>query len=69
MACYNGGPSVVSLPYASWPNQTQRYYTWGTTIYADASQGKESSDSLARWLNAGGSSLCNRAAAALGLQG
>ncbi len=69
MACYNGGPSVVSRPYASWPDQTQRYYRWGTTIYADAQQNKDSSDSLASWLNAGGVVLCQRAAASLGISG
>ncbi len=67
MACYNGGPSVISLPFAAWPAQTQRYYIWGTTIYNDARQNKDSSDSLATWLNAGGVSLCTRAAASLGL--
>ncbi len=69
MACYNGGPSVVSRPYASWLAETQRYYTWGTTIYADASQAKLSSESLDRWLNAGGSNLCLRAANSLGIAG
>jgi soluble lytic murein transglycosylase-like protein len=69
LACYNGGPSLVNRPYTSWPNQTQRYYQWGTTIYADAQQGKDTSDSLARWLNAGGVSLCNNAARGLGLNG
>lgn len=69
MACYNGGPSVVSKPYAAWPDQTQRYFVWGTTIYNDARQNKDNSDSLARWLNAGGVSLCQRAAASLGISG
>jgi soluble lytic murein transglycosylase-like protein len=69
MACYNGGPSLISRPYASWPAQTQRYFTWGTTIYNDARQNLETSDSLASWLNAGGTSLCQRAAATLGING
>jgi soluble lytic murein transglycosylase-like protein len=69
MACYNGGPSVVSKPYAAWPDQTQRYFRWGTTIYNDARQNMQTSDSLATWLNAGGSALCQRAAASLGISG
>lgn len=69
MACYNGGPSVVSKPYASWMPETQRYYTWGTTIYNDARANVTNSDSLARWLNAGGSHLCQRAATSLGISG
>jgi soluble lytic murein transglycosylase-like protein len=69
MACYNGGPSVVNRPFASWANETQRYYVWGTTIYGDARQNKTDSDSLAAWLNAGGSNLCRRAANTLGISG
>lgn len=69
LACYNGGPSLVSRPYASWPEQTQRYFTWGTTIYNDARQNLLTSASLTRWLNAGGSALCQRAAATLGISG
>lgn len=69
MACYNGGPSVLQKPFASWPAQTQRYYNWGTTIYQDAAQNKDSSESLQRWLDAGGSSLCQRASSSLGISG
>ena len=69
LACYNGGPSLVSRPFASWPAQTQRYFNWGTTIYSDARQNLESSDSLTHWLNAGGRSLCQRAATTLGISG
>ncbi len=69
MACYNGGPSVVSRPFASWLPETQRYYVWGTTIYADASQNKPVSESLDSWLNAGGTNLCRRAAVSLGIAG
>ena len=69
MACYNGGPSVVNRPFASWLPETQRYYIWGTTIYADASQNKPVSDSLDSWLNAGGRNLCQRAATSLGITG
>lgn len=69
IACYNGGPSVLSKPFSAWPAQTQRYFTWGTTIYNDAVQNKNASDSLQNWLDAGGSSLCRRAATTLGISG
>ncbi|MBE2267505.1 MAG: transglycosylase SLT domain-containing protein [Anaerolinea sp.] len=68
MACYNGGPSVVNRQFDSWANETQRYYIYGTGIYADAQQGAASSDMLNTWYNAGGVNLCNRASAALGLE-
>jgi soluble lytic murein transglycosylase-like protein len=69
MACYNGGPSVLGKPFAAWPDQTQRYFTWGTTIYNDAVQNKQNSDSLQRWLDAGGSGLCRGAVNSLGIIG
>lgn len=69
MACYNGGPSVVSRSFESWAAETQRYYRWGTTIYSDARQNVSRSASLDNWLNAGGSSLCRRAANSLGIAG
>jgi soluble lytic murein transglycosylase-like protein len=69
LACYNGGPSVLNKSFAAWPAQTQRYFTWGTTIYNDAVENKASSDSLQHWLDAGGSSLCRRAANTLGISG
>jgi soluble lytic murein transglycosylase-like protein len=65
MACYNGGPSV--LLRGNWPNETTRYYYWGTGIYADASSGSRSSGRLTEWLEAGGLSLCQQASAALGV--
>ncbi|NWF67715.1 MAG: transglycosylase SLT domain-containing protein [Chloroflexi bacterium] len=67
MACYNGGPSVVSRPYANWHEQTQRYYVWGTGIYADAQSGTPYSETLRRWLDAGGGHLCRQAANTLGI--
>jgi soluble lytic murein transglycosylase-like protein len=67
MACYNGGPGVLNRPYSTWPSETQRYYQWGSAIYADAVQNLNSSTSLDSWLSAGGSSLCTRAANNLGL--
>lgn len=61
MACYNGGPSVVKKAMDRWPAETQRYYTWGVGIYADAQASRSDSDTLNRWLSAGGQSLCNMA--------
>ncbi|MCA9912796.1 MAG: transglycosylase SLT domain-containing protein [Anaerolineae bacterium] len=65
LACYNGGPSVTRRPFANWPAETQRYFTWGTGIYQDAVQGQQQSDTLDQWLAAGGNNLCNRASVAL----
>jgi hypothetical protein len=65
MACYNGGPGVLSR--ASWPDETNRYYYWGTGIYADALTWAAESGRLKEWLAAGGASLCQRASAALGV--
>lgn len=67
MACYNGGPGVISRPYATWPSETQRYYQWGSTIYADATQNLSTSSALQSWLDAGGSGLCTSAASNIGL--
>lgn len=58
LACYNGGPSVTSRPYTSWPSETQRYYNWGVGIYNDAKAGLAESPTLNDWLGAGGSNLC-----------
>lgn len=68
LACYNGGPSVVNTSYAAWSNQVQRYYYWGTRIYADATSNQAQSATLTEWLNAGGYNLCSMAAAELGLR-
>jgi hypothetical protein len=61
MACYNGGPRVLSMPYDQWHSEPQRYYTWGTGIYSDAVSNSSSSDTLNRWLDAGGARLCEMA--------
>lgn len=63
LGCYNGGPSIVNRPFANWPNETQRYYRWGTGIYADAQANLTTSPTLENWLGAGGVGLCNRASA------
>ncbi len=66
LACYNGGPGVVSSPQALWPAETQRYIRWGSGIYADARSGATSSATLDAWLAAGGGVLCQWAASAQG---
>ena len=50
MACYNGGPSVLRMPYTSWTAETQRYYYWGRGIYGDARSNTSYSDTLQQWL-------------------
>lgn len=67
IACYNGGPSVVNKPFSVWPDQTQRYLLWGIGIYADAANHRDRSDTLDRWLAAGGGTLCQMAAQTLGI--
>ncbi len=67
-AGYNGGYAASGSPFETWPNETQRYYTWAKGIYADASAGNTSSETLEQWLVAGGAGGCQRAAARLGLQ-
>lgn len=62
-AGYNGGPSVMFKAWENWPNETQRYYHWATGIYQDIQSGQTTSPTLQRWLEAGGSSLCQQAAA------
>ncbi|MEQ8676227.1 MAG: transglycosylase SLT domain-containing protein [Aggregatilineales bacterium] len=68
MACYNGGPSVLGRPFANWVSETQRYYQWGTGIYADALNGNAQSPTLDRWLTAGGGTLCDWASTELGIR-
>ena len=67
MACYNGGPSVLSKPIAAWSDQTRRYYYWGTGIYEAATQYQSDSPRLDEWLAAGGAKLCQMAGTALGI--
>lgn len=66
-AGYNGGYAASGGNYASWPNETQRYYYWAKGIYEEASSGSVESPTLAEWLAAGGAAGCQRAAARLGL--
>ncbi len=67
LACYNGGPSVLTMDAANWSDQTRRYFVWGTGIYQDAVNHRASSDTLTRWLEAGGRYLCAQASATLGI--
>jgi hypothetical protein len=67
LAGYNGGHSVIGRDSSLWSNETKRYWYWGIGIYEDAVNGQTSSTRLQEWLNAGGASLCARAAKELGL--
>ncbi|MBP9820097.1 transglycosylase SLT domain-containing protein [Candidatus Woesebacteria bacterium] len=62
-AGYNGGPSVMVRSWDTWPNETMRYFRWTTGIYQDIKSGAAESETLQRWLEAGGSTLCAQAAA------
>ena len=66
-AGYNGGIGVISRAEWTWPAETVRYAYWGSGIYADAIAGSQESSRLNEWLTAGGSGLCARASARLGL--
>ena len=68
LAGYNGGHSRIGQSPNLWPAETQRYVYWGMGIYADARAGQAISPRLQAWLEAGGSGLCSRAAAVLGLE-
>ena len=61
LACYNGGPSVINQPRERWPAETRSYYRWGVGIYSDAVNGEAQSETLDKWLAAGGARLCNSA--------
>ncbi len=67
LAGYNGGHGVIGRDSSLWSNETKRYWYWGTGIYEDAVSGQTASLRLQEWLNAGGASLCARAAQELGL--
>ncbi len=60
-AGYNGGHSIANKTQDHWAHETQRYYYWGTGIYADATAGRQTSDRLDEWMAAGGASLCSQA--------
>lgn len=67
LAGYNGGHGQIGRDSSLWPAETQRYWYWGTGIYQDAVNGLTASPRLQEWLQAGGASLCTRAAQELGL--
>ncbi|HUS17573.1 MAG TPA: transglycosylase SLT domain-containing protein [Chloroflexia bacterium] len=67
LAGYNGGHSMIGRDSSLWPNETQRYWYWGTGIYQDAVDGAAQSGRLQEWLQAGGASLCATASQQLGL--
>ncbi|MCA9922951.1 MAG: hypothetical protein KC421_11295, partial [Anaerolineales bacterium] len=67
-AGYNGGHVAAGTTWDNWANETQRYFTWSTGIYEEASTGLTESTTLQEWLAAGGASLCDQAANQLGLQ-
>ncbi|MBZ0316186.1 MAG: transglycosylase SLT domain-containing protein [Anaerolineae bacterium] len=57
---YNGGyGAITGTRYA----ETNQYYYWGSNIYAEAISGMTTSPTLAEWLAAGGSILCEKARA------
>lgn len=67
LAGYNGGHGLIARPSTAWPSETKRYVGWGSRILEDIRIGTLPSPGLAAWLEAGGASLCRRAAAALGI--
>jgi hypothetical protein len=66
-AGYNGGIGIAGKSEYYWKDETVRYVYWGTGIYKDAQQGRNSSPTLAEWLSYGGASLCAQASERLGL--
>jgi hypothetical protein len=68
-AGYNGGHVAAGSSWDRWAHETQRYYVWSTGIYGEAQEGLSESPTLARWMEAGGASLCRQASQRLGLPG
>lgn len=62
LAGYNGGHAVISRPERVWPAETVRYADWGWGLWQDALSHAGASQTLHRWLAAGGASLCRQAA-------
>jgi len=67
LAGYNGGHGQINRVPAQWPDETQRYVSWGFGILGDIADGNAESSVLQAWLNAGGESLCRRASQSLTL--
>ena len=66
-AGYNGGIGISGKSESYWKDETIRYVYWGTGIYKDAQQGRDSSPRLEEWLSYGGASLCAQANDRLGI--
>jgi soluble lytic murein transglycosylase-like protein len=62
LAGYNGGHGLIQRDPSTWPSETTRYVRWATGILAELRAGLTSSPTLKAWLDAGGASLCRRAA-------
>ncbi len=67
LAGYNGGIGVIGISESRWALQTQRYVSWGSGIYAEATSGKSDSPRLQEWLASNGASLCRQAHKRLGI--
>jgi len=61
LAGYNGGHSVIDWDPANWAGETKRYVAWGMGIWDEIQAHKPRSETLEKWLSAGGSSLCLQA--------
>jgi soluble lytic murein transglycosylase-like protein len=61
LAGYNGGHGVINVSPNRWSDETKRYAQWGRSIYQDAALGRETSQAVQDWLNAGGKWLCQQA--------
>lgn len=66
-AGYNGGQMAAASSWSDWYPETQRYFVWSTGIYEEIQSGAQQSQTLQKWLHAGGASLCRQAAARLDL--
>ncbi|MEE9216807.1 MAG: transglycosylase SLT domain-containing protein [Anaerolineales bacterium] len=64
LAGYNGGHGQITRAPTLWPAETLRYVRWGVAILSDIRLGKVPSPGVSSWLEAGGASLCRRAAEA-----
>lgn len=65
LAGYNGGHGQIGRPASAWPAETARYVVWGSGILHDIEANSTHNQTMADWMEAGGSSLCQRASQAL----
>jgi soluble lytic murein transglycosylase-like protein len=61
LAGYNGGHGVIKVSPTRWADETRRYAQWGRGIYQDAASGRQTSQAVQDWLDAGGKRLCQQA--------